>query len=296
MFFHINSIAQFSLDNNAGFSLGINFSFGTHINKIGLFTKAYIFKDFTQINIASSYFFNFTGFEKKRKYAEFQQNIGILFSYGDSVKSKNLFLSPVSNQTSKKYSFAYSYNIYRNKIETSQQTGTIAFGIDNWQIISENDIFAVPASDKFRTASILIKYNYKNYSFGINSTLWTGNPKKAKTVKDTIFKSRFGYKDMSNSPYGKTSSGILAFETEYALPYYQSLKFSAGIDSEKIRNILQNKIIHDMYFVPKKLNKAQNPHMPMIAEDGNLYLYKKIQKIRKSKLYLKISANDMIFY
>lgn len=288
--------AQFSLENNTGFSLGISLSVGTHINKVGVFAKAYIYKNYAQLNIGSAYFFNFTGFEKKYKYSEFQHSIGLLYSYGTTDTTYKYFLSSVSNQTKNKNSIAYSYNIYQNKIKTSQKTGIIAFGFGSWQIISENDIFAVPASDKFRTASVLIKYNYNKFSFGVNSTLWTGNPKQAKTIKDSTFNSLYGYKNMSNVSYGKVSSGLLSFEAQYALPYYQSVQLSAGTDAEQVRNILQNKLFHDMSFVPKKINKAQNPHMPLIATDGQLYLYKKNQKIRKPKLYLKLSANNIMFY
>ncbi len=222
--------------------------------------------------------------------------MGILFSHGELDSTKNLFISSVSNQTGKKYNIAYSYNIYRNKIGTSQQTGILGFGFGKWQLISENDIFAEQATDKFRTAGLKLKYNYKEFSFAINITLWTGNSKNAPTLSDSTFKARHGYKDMSNAPYGKVSAGILSFEAQYAPPYYQSLKLSSGIDSEKVRNTIQNKLIHDMYFIPEKINKAKNPHMPMISEDGDLYLYKKNQKIRKPKYYFKFAANDAIFY
>ncbi len=294
--FYFNAHAQFSFKENTGFSLGITFSVGTHINRIGTFAKAFIYQDFAQLNIGTTYYYNFSGIERRSKYSEFQHYIAILFSHGELDSTENMFLSSVSNQTGKKYSIAYAYNIYRNKIGTSQQTGIFSFGFGKWQLISENDIFAQKATDKFRTASLLLKYRYKEFSFAINTTLWTGNPKGVKRLSDSTYKARYGYKDMSNAPYGKVSAGILAFEAQYALPYYQTIKLSSGIDSEKVRNTLQNKLIHDMYFIPEKINKARNPHMPMIADDGNLYLYKENQKIRPAKYYLKVSANDGIFY
>ena len=296
LFFAINNKAQFSWENNTGFSFGISFTTGTHINRAGLFVSAFVFKDFYQFGLKSTYYYNFSAFEGKKKYGEFQQNIVLLLSYGKTDSIKSPFVSPLINQTNRKNSFAYSYNFYWNKIETSQRTGILAFGFGRWQILSENDIFATQASDRFRTASLLIKYNFLDYSFGINTILWTGDPKGAKNIKDPNFKARYGYKDMSKQPYGNKSAGILSLQMEYALPYYQAVKIAGGIDSEKVRNALQNKLMHDMYFVPGKINKAQNPHMPMIANDGSIYTYKEHQKIKKARFYLRLAANENEFY
>lgn len=296
MILTINSKAQFSWGNNAGYSFGISFTAGTHVNRAGLFVSAYIFKDFYQFGLKSAYYYNFSGFEGRKKYGEFQQNIAMLLSYGTTDSIKNPFASPLINQTDRKNSFAYSYNFYWNKINTLQRTGILAFGFGRWQVLSENDIFATQASDRFRTASLLIKYNYLDYSFGISTILWTGDPKGAKNIKDSTFKARYGYKDMSNQPYGNKSAGVLSLQMEYALPCYQNIKLAGGIDSEKVRNALQNKLMHDMYFVPEKINKAQNPHMPMIADDGSIYTYKKGQKIKKGRFYLRMAANESEFY
>ena len=121
----LSTFAQFSFEENTGFSVGLSFSVGTHINRIGITAKAFIFKNFAQLNLGTSYYYNFTGFERVRKYSEFQNYITMLYAYGKTDSIKNMVLSQVSNHTLKKNSIAYSFNIYTNRINSSQRTGII---------------------------------------------------------------------------------------------------------------------------------------------------------------------------
>jgi hypothetical protein len=137
-------------------------------------------------------------------------------------------------------------------------------------------------------------------SFGINNLLWTGA--NGKRINDANYPSRFGYMDLTNAQYGNLSHGILGFQFQYLSTknYYaygnQTIQFNAGLDAEQIRNVIQNKIIHDMYFLPKAWQKTKNAHIPMISEDGNPYLFKENQKIKKPSLYLNGALNPSLFY
>ncbi len=51
-----------------------------------------------------------------------------------------------------------------------------------------------------------------------------------------------------------------------------------------------------MPFIPKKWNKVENLHIPMIDREGNQYLYRKEQKIKKPKLFLNSYLSPNIFY
>ena len=51
-----------------------------------------------------------------------------------------------------------------------------------------------------------------------------------------------------------------------------------------------------MKFVPKKLNKAKNCHIPMIDENGEQFLFIEEQKIRKPKWYVNLFSNPALFY
>jgi len=69
-----------------------------------------------------------------------------------------------------------------------------------------------------------------------------------------------------------------------------------GVDSEHIRYAIQDIFIHDMYFIPKKWNKAKNPHYPMLDTTGQPYLFKPGQKVKPTSFYFEFSGNTGIFY
>ncbi len=51
-----------------------------------------------------------------------------------------------------------------------------------------------------------------------------------------------------------------------------------------------------MPMFPKKWNKADNPHYPMLKSDGNPYLFLEGDKLRKTKFYFQTGLNQPIFY
>jgi len=96
--------------------------------------------------------------------------------------------------------------------------------------------------------------------------------------------------------YPKLSHGLLSAQIKYANEFGQYFQVNTGVDADQIRNVLQNKVIHDLPFFPKKWNTAQNLHFPMIDTNGNQYLYRTEQKIRKPKLFLNGHASPNVFY
>ena len=286
--------AQTFSGKNYGLNVGLHLAAGTHFNRIGISCNGYYAHNAYQINSGFNIYYNFKNIGPSKKYFEFAPSIGIIFSYGNNDSVKNLFISPLGNQTRKRNSIGYALNYYLNNIKTSQATGTLSLQFGNFQIISENDLFAGGIRDEFRIGSALVQYRDKNFQYGINYTGWAGA--RGSYVDDPNFPSRNGYMDMSHSLYGNVAAGLFSAQIQYAAHYGQILQGNIGIDADQLRNFFQNKLIHDLFFLPKNWHLKAGSHDPMIDSEGKMYLYKKDQKIRPAKLYFNLFANPNLFY
>ena len=277
---------QLTLKKNFGFNVGVVSSFGTHFQRFGIVIQSYAVYQFAQVNASFRVYDNFKSLGPKGEHAEMNASLGLCLGYGKKSAEKNLFMSSISNQTGYKNSVAYNYNFYLNKMKTSQVTGTIAFQFNHFSLISENDIFAKPILDRFRTGAVLIQYQSKHFQYAVNATLWTGQ--LGQVVKnDSLFPGN-GYVNSDGGIYQGLSHGLLSTQIKYANYFGQYMQANAGIDAEQVRNTIQNKALHDV--LPK------NHHIPMIDREGNQYLYRKNQKIKKSKLFLNAHTSPNIFY
>ena len=217
-------------------------------------------------------------------------SMGVVYGYGIKDTTENYFYTPVSNQTQHKNSFAYAYNYYFNTIQTSQSVGTFSIQVDQFQLIAENDIFAQPKLDRFRTGAFILQYHKDKYQLGINSTLFTGQ--MGQRVTDENYPSNHVYENTVGAKYPKFSHGLISAQFQYAGDFYQVYQGNIGIDSERIRNFIQNKLIHDISSIGKHLNA----HIPMLDENGEQYLFKEGQKIKPMKFYFNGFTNPSIFY
>ena len=104
------------------------------------------------------------------------------------------------------------------------------------------------------------------------------------------------YMDTTGGRFTSFSHGLLSAQIKAALPYYQMLQVNLGTDSEKVRNVMQNKLFHDMVMLPKKWRPQHNCHIPMLDAQGNPFLYKEDQVIRPSRPYLNLYGNPSLFY
>ena len=292
--FYSSVFAQLEIEKNFGFNVGFIGAFGTHVQRFGIVVQGYAVYNFAQINASVRVYDNFKDLGPKGEHAELNAALGLCLGYGSRTKQENWFMSSISNQTGYINSLSYSYNVWYNKIKTSQVTGIIALQFNHFSIISENDILAKPMLDRFRTGAFLIQYQDRQFQYAVNCTMWTGKM-GAGEKNDSLFPSR-GYMNTSDGFYCNLSHGLLSGQVKYANEYGQYLQANAGIDAEQVRNVVQNKIIHDMPLIPKKWNKAQNMHIPMIDTKGDQYLYRKDQKIRKPKLFLNGYTCPNIFY
>lgn len=281
-----NLNAQLEQNTNYGFNVGFVGSLGTHVTRFGIVLQGYYYYKFAQINAGIRVYDNFKDLGPKGEHAEVNGSIGICVGYGKSSNEINRFINSTSNQTGLKNSIGYSYNFYYNKIKTKQVTGTVAFQFNHFSIISENDIFAHPLLDRFRTGTMLLQYQYKDFQYAINATMWTGE--LGHIIKNDSLFPYNGYINAEDAIYPFLSHGLLSAQVKWANEYGQYLQGNVGVDADQVRNVMQNKTLHT--FLP------DNYHMPMIDSEGKQYLYRKGQKVRKPLLLFNLHTNANTFY
>lgn len=282
--------AQTYRDRHVGVQFGICASGGTHTTQFGIFLRGYYKNNWFQWNndIRINYYYRNLG--PKTPHPEIQISTGILGAFGKKVKRDNPYWSKVGNQTRYNNSIGYAYNIYINKIHTSQLTGTFMFQFGRFYWVNENDIFARPMKDRFRTAGAEIGWQEKNIRVAGTIQLWTGELGKA--VQGTSYPSPAGYLDTTHSKYPFLSHGLLFFHLDYAdRTYIQQWRAAAGVDAEQVRHAIQNKLMHDFILHPMEKKNPENYHLPMISKDGQQYLFQSGQTIRKPKPYLNLFYN-----
>lgn len=276
---------------------GIYLQYGKPLKRIGIFGGYSGQIIFFQFNSQFRIFKNFLSYGPPNKKIEFQLTNSFIFAYGHPFENKKTIPTrPYDEQLKQKHKIGYIHQIYIDKVKTSQNTGSLLLKFGNFFIISENDLWGTKVTDSYRTAAIRIGYEQNNRQLSLNAILWTGNAMAAKRQTAPDYPSRFGFKDLTNVPYGRFSHGIFNLHFSQILPYNQNLCFNTGIDSEYVRHILQNRFIHDMYFLPLKLVPTPNPHYPMLTPNGEPYLYKNEQKIKPTTFSYQFSLNPTIFY
>lgn len=286
--------AQLEQGQNYGFNVGLVSAIGTHTHRFGVVIQGYYIYNFVQVNTSFRLYDNFKDLGPKGEHPEISAALGACFGYGKKNNEHNPFISSISNQMGYRNSIAYSYNVWLNKIKTSQVTGILALQFDHFSVIAENDLLAKPMLDRFRTGAFLLQYQNENFQYAVNCTMWTGQYRES--VKNDSLFPYIGYMSNNGGTYTDLSHGLLSAQIKYANEYGQYLQGNVGMDAEQVRDVMQNRLVHDMPLIPKKWNKAQNLHMPMIDSEGNQYLYRKNQKIRKPGLYLNCYTSPNIFY
>ncbi|MEI6019492.1 MAG: polymorphic toxin type 23 domain-containing protein [Bacteroidota bacterium] len=280
----------------AGLSIGANLAFGTHFQRLGFTLHFYVIQDHVQANTEFKLYYNFKNLGPPQSHPELVLSQGLLYAWQNNSEQISAFVNPVSNQTAYRYAVAYAYNAYFNKVKTTQQTGQLGLYFNQWSLVTENDLLARPALDRYRTASFLLQYRYQaNWQIGIQCTLWTGQFGHKQTIDNPQFKNHC-YMDSVGGPYVNQSHGLLSVQVNSKNYVDQNLQMNAGIDAEQVRNVIQNKFIHDMPFIPSKWVKNKNCHLPMLDTDGKLFLYQANQKVKKPKLFLNVFNNAALFY
>ena len=282
---------SYASDWNGGATAGLTVYFGNKTNRVGIFAGAWVRYDFVQLNPGVRLSYHFKNLGPAGRFWELNSYAGLLLAWGKRDSIENPFITNVSNQTMRRYSFAYAYNMYHDGTGTSQKTGTIALQFNKISLITENDLIG-DNKDRFRTSGTTIQYRHKSAVFGLSVLLWTGE--KGTRITGTDYPSRNGY--MTQGRLGQYSHGILCLQTQQYLGYGQNVQMSAGMDAEQIRHLFQNKLFHDKIFLPAGWVMNPNSHIPMLDAQGEMFLYQPEQRIRKPTPYFNAAVNPSLFY
>ncbi|MCB9224500.1 MAG: polymorphic toxin type 23 domain-containing protein [Crocinitomicaceae bacterium] len=297
--------AQEGTDSFYGVSAGISFSFGTHINRLGFHAAGYYNYAFAQANASFNGYYNFRSLALKEKGWEWQLGTGIEFGFGRRDTVRSPFIGLTENNMRQDYSVGYNYLMYFDQQQTTQTSGILDINVLDFKFATENDLFGFGDGwrDRYRTGAFLLEYRYQNFKFGINSTLWTDDYTVCKKVLDTEYPARFGYKDDNKVKFCGESIGLLSAQVKYLAPVptnfwpaYQEIQMNIGVDAEQVRNVLQNKMIHDHYPIPTKFIKRNPCHIPMEEAGGGQFLYLDGQKVEPVKFYFNLGTNQGVFY
>lgn len=285
---------------NFGYSVGLAFSFGTHVNRLGIHAGGYMNYGQLQLNITSKCYYNFQSYALKNKTPEIQVGIGGVLGVGRKDSIVNAFIGLSESNMYNRGALGYSFLYYWDWQGTSQAAGVVMANFDNLTVLMENDLFGnfVKQEDRYRTGALAIEYQYQRTKIGLNAMFWTHDYKDCNVVRnaDTDKWSRYGYYKDDNVKSRNASLGILSVYGKQWLPYNQELRMDIGLNSEKIRNAFQNKLIHDQPMMPEKLVWRKPSHIPMLTTNGEQYLFQKAQVVKPSEFYFNISGNSLSFF
>jgi len=287
---------------NFGFSAGLSFSFGNKVNRIGLRSSFFYTYQFVQLNSQINILYNFKTLALNQSTPEIQFGIGSQLGFVKSDTISNNFIGLIDNNMAYQYSMGYTYLYYWDKQQTSQGSGILNLNIKSFTLATQNDLFGWGKGwrDRYRTGAVLIQYRYLDTKIALNTTLWTGDyTGSTKVLNDRNYPARFGYYLDDKGAFTNYSAGLLSLQIEQLLPnipLQQTARLNIGVDSEYVRHFLQNKWMHDMLFLPKKMIKTKLLHYPMLDSNGNPYLFKENQSVKPSSLYFNLGINEMTFY
>lgn len=276
--------------------VGINAAIGLPINRFGICLETDYYQDWFALNSGIRLHINGTNYGPAKGRVEAQFYVGTWLGYGPN-KTSNEMLSALVSTIQRQYALGYQINRYQDSQKTSQWTGTVKLKFGQFYFLTENDAL-VPGKphDRYRTGAVSVIWSESDRLYELRTVLWHGETRGAKSIRDTEYPCRFGYRDFTSCPYGNYSNGVLAFQIHQQIPFGQIVQLGAGLDAEQIRNVVQNKLIHDMWFFPTNWTPVRNLHYPMLDTSGALYLYGADQKIRPLRPYFLLGLNQSGFY
>lgn len=280
----------------------ITSNFGFPQNNIGFkIIGEYRFEDDVELALAYSLMYHLRSFGPAINHFEHSILGTAHYMWGDRINAMEDDLSYVKFLDSRfrKNSFGYTWQRFFNNIGTTQNVGTIHMRFNKTVSQFSNDVFAnTNGKDRYRTGGFAFGF-YDNKTLYMSQLLiWTGDShcKEMKKVRDSDYPARWGYRDNTECKYGGLSHGILSFGITHDVGYGRTVGAQLGSDSERIRHFVQNKVFHDLYFIPRFMNKTKNLHLPMKTADGENYLFEEGQEIRPNKFVWQFSLNPSTMY
>jgi hypothetical protein len=282
--------AQTFRNEKFGVTIGTVLTIGTHVRSVGLTVNGFYTDYFYQLNTGSTFRYNLYSYGKRVRFIENRNQLGLILLAGKKESSVDFELDGLFHNTAYNYALGYNYLWYFDKAGTSQRSGGWSAHIRNVGILFENDVFGGQAKDRFRTGHISLIYRAPDFKIGGGLYLWTGETAKSYWDKIEMEACPSGFRTLDELPFGKTSHGNLYGTFRYRIPFYgQTAGVRIGIDSEHIRHYIQNRISHDLIFLPKKI-KRNTPHYPRLDENGCPVFTK--EETRRDRFYFQLDANE----
>lgn len=280
--------------------IGVTLQAGTHTNRFGLLLEVAAVHDQLQLHASYRQHFNASTLGPPLAGWERTWQVGALWAWGATDAPMTAWHNPLSGRTAHRYQAAYSLKWYRDALGTDQMTGLIGGQWGRWRIELENDAFGGPPADKFRTAAAALHYRLASGTqIGVVTQLWTGDPFTDfidTQTRDPRYPGRYGYRDMSQAKYGSHSQGLLGLSLRQVMPLGQQATYLAGIDAERVRHWAQNRLFHDMRWLPDALNPLKLPHIPLVSDTGEQYLFRAGQRLRAPRPWVEMGCNAPLFY
>lgn len=283
-------VAGFLQAQELGFQVGAVLNLGTHVTNIGFNTQVYVLHKFVQVNVAQSTKINFYSYGKRKNLIEHRLAAGLLLMAGKQNITPDFHYDALNHQSRFQSALGFNYILYNDNRNTSQLSGAWSLHHNYFSLYFENDVFGGQAKDRFRSGILQFNYRYRDVKYFTNLYIWTGETAKSIWVRETKPGCPNGYRSLADLPYGKTSHGIWSVGAHVNAGHKQVLTAKAGIDSEQIRHAFQNRISHDLMFLPKSV-KRHTPHYPRLDKNGMPVFTK--EEIRKNRLYLQVNLNDV---
>jgi hypothetical protein len=272
-----------------GISLGLTFNVGTHVNNVGINVNTYYTDYFYQFNLGQSFTLNAINFGKRTHFWESRSSAGLNLMAGKRNLTPDFQMNGLFHNTTYNYGLGFNYLLYKDNAGTSQLSGGWAIHLKNTSLLVENDVFGGQAKDRFRTGHFAVSYRYQNMKFITGMYIWTGETKNSQWQKIPLKHQPSGFRILEDLPYGKTSHGIAYGAVYYNIGAGQNLHLKLGIDSEHLRHAVQNRFIHDLLFLPKKVER-NTPHYPRLDERGCPVFEK--SNVRKNRFYFQQGLNE----
>ncbi len=293
LLFSFTARGQSYFRDHFGGLISVVFSVGTHTDAFGLQLKGYYTDHFYQVNAGTGIKWYPKNFGERRGFWESRNYFGGILLAGKKNTIPDFVFDGLNHQTNYNLGVGYNYIFYIDNAETTQQSGGFALHFQQVSIYHENDIFSGDGRDRYRTGHFLVSYHTAEMRAGIGVSMWTGETRGAHWEKIHLDKCPNGVKILEESPYGKTSHGILFGSFSHAFPCRQVATIKIGVDSEHVRHAIQNRLIHDALILPFPIERKA-PHYPMLDENGCPAFER--DKTRKERLYFQFGANENLSF
>lgn len=275
--------------------LGLVWVWGHPVARLGAAGQIALIGDFWQTTAGFAVHYHFRQYGPPQNGWEWQPSIGLSLGFGPA--SERPVFGP--DQMPRAWSLGYLWTGYFDQIQTSQFTGAFSLRGGPVFAVLENDAFSpVLPGDQFRTGALRLGYFSEKYLVEGLVGLWHGQTKAPGITRQHVpgYPGRWGFRDLSEGLYGGYSNGVAMLKVQYLLPFGQRMVVGAGVDAEQVRDFFQNRLVHDLRFVPPRLNRARNPHYPMLDKEGCPYLGEEGQKVRAPRLAWVIGLNQETVY